>query len=320
MKKQFILVILIVAMGSLLFAEERQPLSFSIKTDFAWYPKSAYIADTGSHFAPITGLYSGLQARTTINASYRIPVLTSANPLFAGNNITFTGNFEITPITLMPKLSVTFTPIAFLTFSAGTMAGSGWDLIGMQAIAQYNVVDKKYDDLTPFRSWFLKEWASCTFMFDVAALWPGEWHHIVTVATYEVDYITLTNKSSTVWEWQTGKNYADGLMFYQLYILGYQMPKKVSLVGVMAEFTGHYNGADYGEYADSINGTFVTADISPLMNVAFTKKDSVIFMLNFESRRSFAEEHGSTNEEPLLTCTGSEWFFNRVALSWTHSF
>ena len=43
-----------------LFAQETNPLTFSISTDFAYYPKSNYIAGD-THFAPLTGIYSGLR-------------------------------------------------------------------------------------------------------------------------------------------------------------------------------------------------------------------------------------------------------------------
>lgn len=320
MNKKTILIAVSVLAAGILFAQENSPWSFSAVTDFAWYPKSAYVAADASHFAPITGAYSGLQARTTLNASYEIPVLQSDSPFFSGNNITLTGSFEITPISLMPKLSVSFTPIAFLNFSAGADAGSGWDLISMQGIAQYNASTKAYDDLSPFSSWYLKGYANGTFMFDVAALWPGDWHHIVTVATYEVQYVTLTNTTSTCWEWQTSKNFANGLQFYQSYVLGYQMPTIVSIVGIRAELAGHYTASDYGKYAETYDGDFMTVDVSPLMQLKFSKHDSMYIMGNFETRRSFAQSHTTSDEELSLTCTGSEWFFNRVAFSWTHTF
>ena len=322
-KLLFTLIFTLVAAAGAFAAEDESAepsWKFTAVTDFAWYPKSAYVADTTSHFAPITGAYSGVQIRTTFNAAYKIPVLTSSGALFSGNNVTLTGSLELTPITLMPKVSISFTPIAFLNFSAGGMAGTGWDLIGMQAMSQYNSLSVAYDSLPAFSTWYFKGWANGTFMFDVAALWPGDWHHIVTVATYEVSYTTMTNETSAVWDWQTSKNSATGLQFYQSYVLGYQMPTIVSIVGVRAELAGHYDAGDYGVYANNLNGSFITMDVSPLMQLTFSKKDSMYIMFNFESRRGFAEVHTKTDEEPLLTYTGSEWFFNRVAFSWTHTF
>ena len=54
-----------------LSAQDSDPLTFSISTDFAYYPKSDYIkGDT--HFAPLTGAYSGLEGRVTGDMNYKI--------------------------------------------------------------------------------------------------------------------------------------------------------------------------------------------------------------------------------------------------------
>lgn len=125
-----------------IFSEENSnsktsPLVCTQASDFAWYQKSGFVSG-GLHYAPFTGLYDGLQLRTTFNAAYKIPVLTGKNPLVQGNNITFTGSFELSPISVMPKFSVSFTPMAFISLSAGCMAGTGWELFGSQGMSEYN--------------------------------------------------------------------------------------------------------------------------------------------------------------------------------------
>jgi hypothetical protein len=325
--KQYAVLSLFIALllsGSI-FAQDtkKSPLELSATTDFAWYPASEYHSGS-THYAPVTGLYDGIQVRTTLNASYRIPVsvsfLPQTNMLFAENNITFTGGLELSPVSLMPELSVSFTPVAFLVFSAGTMAGTGWDVLGIQGIAGYNTASHEYDNLTPFKSWYLCGWANGTFMFDTAALWPGNWHHIVMVASYDVEYKTLTGTGSTVWDWQTTKSCADGWQYDQYYLLGYQMPGVISLAGVSVELYGHYNAGDYGELADTFCGNFMSVEICPLMQLTLSKNDTVFAMLNFKARRSFKENHTSEDEEPLLTYDGSEWYLQRIALRWKHTF
>ncbi|MFA6855737.1 MAG: hypothetical protein WCR31_00880 [Treponema sp.] len=302
---------------------EKPPLDMSVTTDFAWYTASAYCSGN-THYAPVTGAYDQIQARTTLSASYRIPVsiplLPEDNLLFKENNVTFTGEFELTPVSLMPKAAVSFSPAAFLVFSAGGMAGTGWDLSGIQGISGYNADTGKYDSLTPFKTWYLCGYVNGTFMFDTAALWPGEWHHIIMVANYEIEYKTLTGTSSTVWNWQTTRGCADGWQYDQYYLLGYQMPGVLSLAGVSAELYGHYNAADYGDIADSFSGDFMTVEISPLMQLTFSKRDTLSAMLNFKARRSFTESHTSEDEEPLLTYAGREWYFQRLGFRWKHTF
>jgi hypothetical protein len=312
-------------LSGIVFAQDakKSPLELSLTTDFAWYTASSFRSGA-DHFAPVTGFYDAIQVRTTLNGSYRIPVsipfLPETNMLFADNNVTFTGGLELTPVSFMPSLSVSFTPAAFIVFSAGGMAGTGWDLLGIQGMSEYNTSAREYENLAPFKSWYLCGWANGTFMFDTAALWPGDWHHIVMVASYDVEYKTLTGAKSTVWDWQTTKNCADGWQYDQYYLLGYQMPGVISLAGVSAELYGHYTAADYGEIADTFCGDFMTVEICPLMQLTLSKSDTLFVMLDFKARRSFKENHTSEDEEPLLTYTGREWYFQRAALRWKHTF
>jgi hypothetical protein len=325
MKRHAIVLILSVLLLSGVSAQEaeKSPLDLSLSTDFAWYTSSAYCPGS-THFAPVTGFYDQIQARTVLNASYRVPVsipfLPEDTMLFKDTNVTCSGSLELTPVSLMPKVSVSFTPVAFLVFSAGVTAGTGWNLSGIQGIASYNADTGNYDSLTPFKTWYLCGYANGTFMFDTAALWPGDWHHIIVVANYEVEYKTLTGKTGTVWDWQTTKGCADGWQYDQYYLLGYQMPGTVSLAGISAELYGHYNASDYGDIADSFSGGFMTIEISPLMQLTLSKCDTLSAMLNFKARRSFKERHTSEDEEPLLTYAGREWYFQRLGLRWKHTF
>lgn|SRR5574344_2095503 len=305
-----------------LFAEENSaPLTFSLSTDATYSPKTNNVVSNVTHFAPITGIYSGVGARTTFNASYTIHTPLGTNALVKDDTLVFTGSIELSPITILPKIKVTFTPIAFLVFSAGTMAGTGWNLLGsMQGISEYNASTKTYDDLKTGNSWYINTWASGTFQFDTGALWPGDWHHIVIQATYEVDYITLTNTDSSVWNWQMTYGSASGWQQYQSYIIGYQMPLALAMVGTRIELTGHYNSSDYDVYADSYNGDFTSVDISPLLVFNFPKKDTLFILFNFQGRRGYSEEYASAQDEINLTNTCTEWYFRRLALSWTHTF
>jgi len=324
-KKTVLLFLASVLLAGTALAEDAgtSPLTYSITTDFAWYPESAYTAGA-DHFAPVTGAYSALQARTTLSAAYRVPAVLpfvpAQHPLFRDSNVTFTGELEVTPVTVMPKFSVSFSPAAFLVFSAGGTAGTGWDVIGIQGMAEYDPEAQAYENLDPFRSWYLNGYANGTFMFDTAALWPGDWHHIIMVASYEVSYKTLTGTARTVWDWQTIKNCADGWQYDQYYLLGYQMPGTVSLAGVSAELYGHYNASDYGEIAASFSGDFMTVEICPLVQLTLSERDTLIVLGDIKSRRSFTERHDSEDSEPVLTYAGREWFFQDIALRWKHTF
>jgi hypothetical protein len=67
-------------------------------------------------------------------------------------------------------------------------------------------------------------------------------------------------------------------------------------------------------------GDFKTASISPFAQIKFNEKNSLTILASVSSRRAFKEEHDETTVEPYLNYTGYEWYFRRIALSYTHRF
>ena len=301
------------------------PWNFSITTDIAYYPKANFIAG-GNHFAKTTGAYDGLEARITANADYTIKIPFGDNPLVKGNTLVLGYGLELTPISLMPKFNVSFTPIAFLVFSAGVNVGTGWPLsfIGIQGMAQLiNPTAEKgtdaYKDLTPFNHFYIDAYISGTFQFDVGALWTGDWHHIVFLADYKSEYIALTGMhTGDVWKWQGTGNKTNGWQYTASFVLGYQMPLVLSMVGLNVELAGHYSASDYTNAA--YKGNFMTVNIAPLARFTFNEHHMLTVVAYFANRRSFVENHTHTNNETMLTHAGNEWYFRRIALSYKYSF
>ena len=297
------------------------PTNANIATDFAFYPKSDYLAGD-SHFAPITGPYSGLEGRITRNMAYKIKTPLGDHWLLSDANIVLASSFELTPVSVRPGLSIEFTPLPFIVFSTGASIGTGWNLAGLQGMAYLTTDDEgklTYKDYTPFKTYFVKWYGQGTFQFDTGALVPGDWTHVQFMYTYQVYYEGLTSaKNGDIWMWQCSNNKVNGWCDYQSIILAYQMPLVLSRVGILTEIGGHYSSADYK--AEAFNGSFKSISISPLAQFTFGEHDSLSLLVGFSSRRSFEEEHKESIYEPFLTYKGREWFFNRIALSWAHTF
>lgn len=295
------------------------PWTFSLTTDFAYYPKSDYIVG-GNHFAPLTGPYSGIEGRTTGYATYTIDTPLGNHWLVSSANLALTGSFELSPVSVKPGFDISFTPLPFLVFSAGAEAGTGWNLIGLQGMAAFDgVTEKYYTDYTPFATWYLKWYAQGTFQFDTGAIWAGDWTHVQILYNYQFYYEGLSSaKAQDVWMWQCTGNKTNGYSNYQNLILAYAMPLVLSRAGVLCEWEGHYKDSDFSNPA--YKGSFKEISISPMCQLSFGEKDVLTVLLGFSSRRSFAEAHTESAEETALTYSGREWFFKRFALSWTHSF
>lgn len=310
-------IILIVAFA-FVFSSAFFAQKFSITTDFAYYPKSDFIPGP-SHFAPLTGPYSGLEGRVTGAAKFSIPTPLGEHWLLNSATLDLTGKFEISPVSIKPAFSMNWTPLPFIVFGAGAQIGTGWNLAGLQGMAVLSDDGKEYKDLTPFANYYVKYYGEGTFQFDTGAIVKGDWTHFQIMYTYQVYYEQLTGiANQTVWEWQCTGNKANGLKNYQNLVLAYQMPLMLSRIGVLTEFEGFYNDNAFAN--PNYNSTFNQISISPLAQLTFNEHNVLSIIAGFSTRRSFTTDHKEKIEETALTYSGYEWFFNRIALSWAYTF
>lgn len=306
---------------------------FYEQTAAAYYFKSDYVSG-GDHFAPITGLFNSFEFKTTFNAECKIPAPLGKHFLLKDSNVRIKTAFELCPVTVRPLVSVSFTPLPFFVFSTGASIGTGWSALGFKGLCKLDEnsisygengkISKnsiEYENLTPFGNYYYDFWFSGLFQFDTGAIFPGDWTHAVMQASYTVSYVGVTGvDDGKIWLWQLVGNNCNGWRYTANFVLGYQMPLPLSMIAVNTDVYALFNSDDYGIYSSSYNGDFTNVTISPMLKFDFSKKDSLFVLFEFKKRRSFEEEHSDSKEEIFLTYSGAEWFFNRIAFSWTHVF
>lgn len=326
----------VVFVSSAAFSQEAEEAKSQKKNTFIWkfyeqtagayYFKSDYVSG-GDHFAPITGLFNSFELKTTFNAECKIPAPLGKHFLLKDSNVRIKTAFELCPVTVRPLVSVSFTPLPFLVFSTGASIGTGWSAFGFKGLCKLDEngkISKKsieYENLTPFGNYYYDFWFSGLFQFDTGAIFPGDWTHAVMQASYTVSYVGVTGvDDGKIWLWQLVGNNCNGWRYTANFVLGYQMPLPLSMIAVNTDVYALFNSDDYGIYSISYNGDFTNVTISPMLKFDFSKKDSLFVLFEFKKRRSFEEEHSESKEEIFLTYSGAEWFFNRIAFSWTHIF
>ena len=299
---------------------EESPFTLKLQTDFAYYTHTDRQTG-GTHFAPITGPYEGPDLRTILDASYKFNTPLGENFLLKDANVVLTGGIELTPLTFRPKVSVEFTPVPFLVFKAGASVGLGWNIGDVKGLCELDEITFDYENLSTFSHPYYDLWASATFQFDTGALIPGDWTHVVMLASYTTTYSAIAGlDSDAIYIWQNSKNKVRGLSYEFQGILAYQMPLVLYRAGLMYKMNGYYDGSNYGIYDDNFDGTFAEISISPLAQLKFGEKDELAVLVDFSSRRSFDAEISKESESLLRNKLGREWFFKRLALSWTHRF
>lgn len=242
--------------------------------------------------------------------------------MVSGNTLRFYGAFELSPVSVEQAIGVSFSPIAFLNFDIGTSIAAGWyfEPLGIQGLAVWDQAANEYKNMTTglFEAWF-----QGTFMFDLAAIIPGDWNHVVTMDSFKVYYSGLTTggENGRPWLYQGSGEKANGWKYLASFLIGYQMPIVLQTVGVQAELEGYLNANEaYNEIYHDMNPGFMTVHISPIMVFEFTEKDALTLQVRFSSRQSFTQTYSDKSERLQLDYVGREWYFDRIALSYKHSF
>ncbi len=333
-KKRLLVLFLMTGMFFSVFSNNAENWDFSVVTEFAYNPKAEAIAGSTDsvHYAPLTGIYSALGARVVGMAQYTIPVPFSDHFLFSGNTLKFDTSFGISPVTANTSLGITFMPIAFLEINTGISVGSGWSLMGIPGLASWNSTDKQFNEFV-FNAACFETWIQGSFMFDLAALFPGDWNHIVTLNTFKAsyNYITKGGENGNPWIYQCGGEKGNPLMYqcggekynawsyYASFIFGYQMPLVLQTIGIQTELEGYFGNPSNDSFA-SINPEFMGIHIGPVAILEFNKQHSLTIQMRFSSRRAFAETIVTKDDYFNATYTGREFFFDRLGLQYTYNF
>jgi hypothetical protein len=186
------------------------------------------------------------EAKLGFTQRFEFPFLQGSGPLTENNNIKLALTAEVSPISLNGIAEAILTPVAFLEFLAGARIGTGWniELFGnkIHGIGIHRPVDSgdpnsegeydgsAFDGLT----WQLK--AGGAFQFDLAALLPGDWNHIVFRTYHEINFGGYSRaKTDDAWIFENKDQYSNGFIYYSNYLVGYQMPIILSMVALLAE-------------------------------------------------------------------------------------
>jgi len=228
------------------------------------------------------------------------PFLQGENPLTENNNINLGLTAEVSPISLNGIVEVVWTPVAFLEFSMGARIGSGWninlfggDIFGI-GINQENANGGGEIDGSAFDGLLWKAQAGGAFQFDLAAVVPGDWNHIVFRSYHEINYKGYTKakeNESWIYENDDGEN-CNGYNYYGNFLLGYQMPIFLDTIAFLAEMDLYlYDTPDRSIWGDDlIRWTF-----SGVLSFTITKKFGIAIITQFRTCRNFT----NTNWEDL---------------------
>ena len=245
-------------------------------------------------------LTTRIEAGLNIKQNIIIPFLAGSNPLIKDNNINLAITGEFSPISLALKGELIWQPIAFLLVSGGGMAGSGWQLEAMGARGIGLVVPVENEnpyDYSPrkfsvngsaFDGLQWRAWGAMTFQFDMAAIFPGDWNHVVFQTRQEFRYAAYTGASAgESWIFREFyKENINGWNYFASYVLGYQMPQSpvLNMIGIMAELEKNLYNLPGESYWGGNLGRWV---FSGLFNFAIHPRFSTTLVFQMHTHRNY---------------------------------
>jgi len=238
------------------------------------------------------------EAKLVLTQSFVFPVLQGGNPLTEGNNLKLNLAAEVSPISLNGTFKAELTPIAFLVFTLGGRLGAGWplNLFGSDIYGTgFNTIGengKEEYDGSGFDALLYKAYAGGTFQFDLAAVVPGDWNHVVMQTYHEINIHGNTRaKNGEAWYFEAdeGEN-RNGWNYYGNFVLGYQMPIFLNMAAFMGEMELYlYDGVDSesGKNRADWGDDLIRWTVSNILNFQITERFSIALITQFRSRRNF---------------------------------
>jgi len=227
---------------------------------------------------------------------YTIPFLQGNNPLTQDNNISLALSTELSPISLNGLAEAVWTPIAFFQLSAGGRIGSGWklnlfgsDLYGI-GLNVPDVIGNGMNDGSAFDGLLWKVQTGGTVQFDLAALFPGDWNHVVARSYHEINYKGYSRaKAGESWFYENdGGENINGFNYYGNILLGYQMPMFFNMAALLAETDLYLYDTPGREMwgDDKVRWTF-----SGIFGFTITQQFDINLIAQFRTQRNYLERN-----------------------------
>ena len=206
-----------------------------------------------------------LEAKLSVAEIIKVPFLNFNTAFTRGNNIAFKLRADISPVTLEGKFDIVWTPVAFLELYGGASIGSGWSITTNSKLGSIHGLSFNTANATGkttiipinFTRAFYSGNFGGAFQFDLGAIIPTDWTHIIArIDQYFLYRGIIDADLSASWVFQNddGTN-RNGWTYFGSYVLGYQMPLPLKLIAFQIEtkktlFRGVRAGLDKSDWGE----------------------------------------------------------------------
>nr|WP_315314566.1 hypothetical protein [Treponema denticola] len=227
------------------------------------------------------------QALVGVTQNFKVPLMQFDNPLTKDNNINFKIGAELSPISFEGKFGIVWTPIAFLEFYTESRVGSGWNIKTLYGLAlnKNNAGKSNYIPLNFSKSIYSFSFGGA-FQFDLGAVIPNDWSHVVFRTDQAALYKAMSGvDSETSWLYQadSGEN-RNGWKYQASYLIGYKMPLFLDLIAmkidVEKKLFASPKGLDNKVWGENL---FLTT-FGPIINFNIKKDYNIMLLAQWQTK------------------------------------
>lgn len=227
------------------------------------------------------------QALVGVTQNFKVPLMQFDNPLTKDNNINFKIGAELSPISFEGKFGIVWTPIAFLEFYTESRVGSGWNIKTLYGLAlnKNNAGKSNYIPLNFSKSIYSFSFGGA-FQFDLGAVIPNDWSHVVFRTDQAALYKAMSGvDSETSWLYQadSGEN-RNGWKYQASYLIGYKMPIFLDLIAmkidVEKKLFASPKGLDNKKWGENL---FLTT-FGPIINFNIKKDYNIMLLAQWQTK------------------------------------
>ncbi|UTC93266.1 hypothetical protein [Treponema denticola] len=227
------------------------------------------------------------QALVGVTQSFKVPFMQFDNPLTKDNNIDFKIGAELSPISFEGKFGIVWTPLAFLELYTESRVGSGWNIKNLYGLAlnKNNAGKSNYIPLNFSKSIYSFSFGGA-FQFDLGAVIPNDWSHVVFRTDHYALYKAMSGvDSETSWLYQadSGEN-RNGWRYMSSHIMGYKMPLFLDLIAmkidVEKKLFASPKGLDNTKWGEDL---FLTT-FGPIINFNIKKDYNILLLAQWQTK------------------------------------
>ncbi|MDR1411918.1 MAG: hypothetical protein LBI91_06915 [Spirochaetaceae bacterium] len=252
------------------------------------------------------------EAQLAVTQAWTFPVFQGDGFLTSGNNLQTALFYNVSPVSMNAGLDLTLTPIAFAQIKAGGSVGTGWNCTFLDIAPAAWGLNKQEEggegglvSGEPFEAAIWAVYGGAVLQFDIGAVIPGDWTHVLFQTYHQINYRanTLAGSGDSWSHENDGGENRNGFNYYGNYVLGYQMPASPVLktIALMAEMELKLYAEKDNDFGDELPYWLFSGIANFELNSWFS----------FAAITQLSLERNFTNWDPRLHKDGDVFYKNR---------